>query len=389
MKVLHVVSSIDPRSGGPVEALRGLTRAQQAEGVDAQVLATWSPGEDTGLAQRLQEAGVPVRLVGPCRRPLGWRWGLAATVARCVAEAHLVHIHALWEEVQHQAARSAWRQGKPYLFRPCGMLDPWSLRQGRWKKALYLRFRLRADLDRASALHFTTEAERDLTASLGLKAPALVEPNGIDAADLDNLPLPGAFRSRVGISPGRLLVLFLGRLHPKKGLDLLLPAFARFPGDALLVVAGPDSDGYRAQLESRARQLGIADRLLFPGLLLGQHKWAALVDADLFVLPSFQENFGVAVVEALAAGTPVLLSDQVNLCGEVRRAGVGGVVALEEEALAAELARWLTDATLRGAAADQAIPFVRERYLWGPIARRWVGHYSRLLNAQARPLFSK
>jgi glycosyltransferase involved in cell wall biosynthesis len=186
-------------------------------------------------------------------------------------------------------------------------------------------------------------------------------------------------------------VLFLGRLHPKKGLELLLPAFARLPGDALLVIAGPDSDGYRARLEALAAGLGVGHRLLFTGLLLGRDKWAALVDADLFVLPSYQENFGIAVVEALAAGTPVLISDQVNLHREVRGAEVGGVVPLDPEALATDLARWMGDANLRREAGAQGAALVRERYLWGPIARRWAGHYDRLLSraTQASPLRSR
>jgi glycosyltransferase involved in cell wall biosynthesis len=379
MKVLHVVSNIDPRSGGPAEALRGLAVAQRAAGLDVRVLATWSAGQDTGMAGQLGGKGVPVQLIGPCHRPTAWRWGLAAAVRRHAAGADLVHIHALWEDVQHRAARAARRLGRPYLFRPCGMLDPWSLRQGRWKKALYLRWRLRADLDGAAALHFTTGEERDLTRPLGLRAPALVEPNGIDAADLDSLPPRGTFRADRGIPPDRRVVLFLGRLHPKKGLDLLLPAFARAGGDSLLVIAGPGADDYPARLEARAAELGIADRVVFTGLLLGRDKWSALVDADLFVLPSHQENFGVAVVEALGAGTPVLISDQVNLHGEVAGAGVGGVVPLDPEALPRELARWLGDGDLRRQAAGRARPFVRERYLWEQIARRWVGHYSRLL----------
>jgi glycosyltransferase involved in cell wall biosynthesis len=364
-----------------VEALRGLALAQREAGLSVRVLATWSRGEDLGLAEQLGKAGVPVALIGPCHRPLSWRQGLTAEVGRQAAGADLVHIHALWEEVQHQAARAARRLGRPYVFRPCGMLDPWSLRQRWWKKALYLRWRLRADLDGAAALHFTTEGERDLTKPLGLRAPALVEPNGIDAGDLDALPPRGTFRARHGIPPPRRVALFLGRLHPKKGLDLLLPAFARVGGDPLLVVAGPGDEGYKARLAALAAELGIAARVVFTGLLLGRDKWSALVDADLFVLPSHQENFGVAVVEALGAGTPVLISDQVNLHGEVSAAGVGGVVPLDPDTLARELGRWLSDDPLRREAASRAGPFVRERYLWDQIARRWVGHYERLLRA--------
>lgn len=295
-----------------------------------------------------------------------------------MGQASVIHIHGLWEEVQCRAARVAQAHRKPYLIRPCGMLDPWSLAQGRWKKSLYLRLRLRSVLDGAAAIHFTTHTEGELTRPLRLRAPALVEPNGLSLEEYASLPPPGTFRLRHGIHPGRLLLLFLSRLHPKKGLDLLLPAFARLVGDSLLVIAGPDQNDYRATLAAEVARLGLDGRVLFTGMLQGVEKLAALADADLFVLPSYQENFGVAVIEALAAGTPVVLSDQVNIHAEVYAAGVGGVVPTRVEPLAAELQRWLDSGELRRAASSRAVPFVRERFGWDRIAQRWAGHYGRL-----------
>jgi glycosyltransferase involved in cell wall biosynthesis len=259
------------------------------------------------------------------------------------------------------------------------MLDPWSLAQARWKKALYLWFRLRRDLNGAAALHFTTETERDLTRPLGLRPLALVEPNGISLDEFANLPARGGFRERHGIAPDRPLLLFLSRLHPKKGLDLLLPALALLPDrEVLLILAGPDQDGYRAFLEAEAARLGLERRILFTGMLQGKEKQAALVDADLFVLPSYQENFGIAVVEALAAGTPVVISDQVNIHREVSAAGVGSVVPTRIDALAGELARWLGDEELRRSTAAATPLFVRERFNWERIALRWAEHYDQI-----------
>src|SRR5262249_48936832 len=156
-----------------------------------------------------------------------------------VRQADVVHIHALWEEVQHRAARTAWQRGKPYLIRPCGMLDPWSLAQGRLRKALYLRWRLRTNLNRAAALHFPSQPERALTRPLRLRVPALVEPNGISLEEFADLPARGKFRSGHNIPADGPLILFMSRIHPKKGLDLLVPAFAQLkvPG-AILVLAG-------------------------------------------------------------------------------------------------------------------------------------------------------
>jgi glycosyltransferase involved in cell wall biosynthesis len=381
LNILHVISSIDPRHGGPPVALAGLGAAQAAAGLSVGVVATLKAGAQTELADRLRNQGVRVELVGPCWGPLAWHRKLQSIVAGAVDQADVVHIHGLWEEVQHQAARTAQRNNKPYVMRPCGMLDPWSLAQGRLKKALYLRWRLRGNLDRASALHFTTQTEADLARPLRMCPPALIEPNGIAPDEFTDLPPRGLFRRRFELPTDRLMVLFLSRLHHKKGLDLLLPAFAR-TADALLVLAGPDEEGYRAKLEAEVVRLGLGGRVFFPGMLRGEDKWAALADADLFVLPSYQENFGIAVVEALAAGLPVVISDQVNIQAEVSEAGVGGVTPTQVAPLAAELQRWLTDESLRRTAAQRAPGFARERYAWDRIAARWVEHYRRLAQSE-------
>jgi glycosyltransferase involved in cell wall biosynthesis len=380
MKVLHVISSIDPRSGGPPVALIGLAEAQRAIGLEVFVVATWTKGADLTAADRLRQQGIRVNLVGPCLRPLVWHRRIGPVVREETTRAEVVHVHGVWEEVQHRACRVAQSLGKPYIIRPCGMLDPWGLRQRALKKKIYLYWRLRRNLNRAAALHFTAPAEHALTEPLRLVPAAIVEPNGVDLTEFAELPVRGTFRSRYPQPDGRLLVLFLSRLHHKKGLELLIPAFAQTAAsDAFLVLAGPDSDGYQAKLAELARRHGLADRVIFTGMLHGKERIAALADADLFVLPSYQENFGLAVVEALASQTPVLISDQVNIHEDIRSAGVGGVVPAEVAPLAAELKRWLADTELRMAAASRARAFVQERYDWRPIAHRWAGHYERLV----------
>jgi glycosyltransferase involved in cell wall biosynthesis len=173
------------------------------------------------------------------------------------------------------------------------------------------------------------------------------------------------------------MILFLGRVHYGKGLEVLVPALAKMRRkDAMLVVAGPDPTGYRATIESLGRES--LERIIFTGMIGGEERLAALRDADVLALPSFHENFGLAVVESLAAGTPVVISDQVYLHPEISRAGVGAVVPLDADALARELDRWLDDEALRRDAASKAAAFVRERYDWDTIARRWVGHYAKL-----------
>jgi len=378
MRVLHVISSVDARLGGPSLALGGLAVAQRNAGVDVGILTTYRDEEDTSVCDRLRAAGVAVRRVGPATGPLWRAAGLDEAAEEEVARADVVHVHALWEEAQHLAARACQRLGKPYVVRPCGMLDPWSLSQGKWKKRLYMLWRLRRNLNRAAGLHFTTTIERDLTGPLKLRAPAIVEPNGLDLAEYADLPPRGQWRSKWPAIGDRPVVLFMSRLHPKKGLDLLIPAFASIAQkDAVLVIAGPSEDGYGQTVRALAVTHGVADRVIFPGMLGGREKLAALVDADLFVLPSYQENFGNVVVEAMAAGTPVVVSDQVNLWPEVAEARAGGVVELDVPAIARETVKWLAD-DARRAAGLRGRAYALARYDWAAIARRWGDRYAAL-----------
>jgi glycosyltransferase involved in cell wall biosynthesis len=297
-----------------------------------------------------------------------------------------VHIHALWEEIQHQAARIANNRGVPYLFTPHGMLDPWSLAQSRVKKQLYMLWRLNRDLNRAAAIHLTSDAERDHVQRIVARSKLFVEPLGVDLSEFESLPARGTFRQRYPQLAGRKLVTFLGRIHREKGLELLVPAIAQLRRarpelDVALVIVGPDSQGYRATVEKLIADEGDTlrdDRVLFTGMLQGADRVAALVDSDLFALPSFHENFGLSVIEALACRVPVVISDEVNIHQEIARARVGGVTSCAVEPLVIELERWLSDEALCAAASERARPFVWERYDWNKIAANWVGHYRSL-----------
>lgn len=377
MRIAHVISSIDPRTGGPAVAIKGFVSAQKLCGLDVSIVSTYHASDSAAAAEPLRAQGIDVTLIGPSIGKLHRHPDIVPKLKEKLATADVVHIHALWEEIQHQGARVCRAIGKPYIIRPCGMLDPWSLAQGALKKKIYMIWRLRKNLNYAEAMHFTAELERDLTAALKLKARSIVEPNGVDLAEFDNPPPKGTFRNQYPQLAGRLMVLFMSRIHPKKGLDLLVPAFAKAERrNAMLVIAGPDDAGYRATVEGMARDAGISNEILFTGMLKGEARIAALQDADLFALPSYQENFGIAVVEALAAGCPTIISDQVNIYREVASAEVGAVVPTQIDPLAQQLTRWIADESLRGQAAAKAKEFARSRYDWKQIALRWKSHYA-------------
>jgi len=375
MRILHVMHGLSLGGGGPAVALMGLSAAQAAAGLEVSLAAATVGESDAAIARHIASRGVSVHTFGPTRG-LRNHPDLAPTLERLIPHAEVVHIHALWEAVQHRAARICQRLGKPYIITPHGMLDPWALRQGRLKKSLYMLWRLRRNLRCAAALHFATRIERDLVEPLGLARRAIVEPLGIDYSEFHDLPAPGSFRARYPQLGDRPYVVYLGRLHPQKGLELLIPAFARASvGEARLVLVGPDSRGFQRQVEAWVTENGLEGRVLLTGMLTGSDRIAALADATLFALPSYHENFGVSVVEALAAGRPVIISDQVQIHQEITAAQVGAVVPLDVDALARELTAWLADPARREAAAGRCRPFVLETFEWGHIAGRWVDHY--------------
>ncbi|MGH9957479.1 MAG: glycosyltransferase, partial [Pyrinomonadaceae bacterium] len=330
------------------------------------------------LAETMRIRGIEVVAIGPCIGPLSWHPGIGSPLKNVIQEADVVHVHAVWEQVQHEASVTAFREGVPYVITPHGMLDPWSLGQKSVKKKLYMAWRLRRNLDRAASIHFLSDVERDLTEPLGLKAAKIVEPNGVELAEFDPLPPANTFRARYQLGD-RPIVLFMGRLHPKKGLDLLIPAFAQAaPKEAALVIAGPGSREYVEKVHALIHHNGLGERTLLPGMLYGQDRIAALTDADLFVLPSYQEAAPIAVIESLAAGTPVVISDRINICDQIANAAVGGVVTPNIPALSKELSNWLGDADRRQRASLKARAFVSEHYDWNRIARCWIDHYGRL-----------
>ncbi len=378
MRVLHVISGIEAQNGGPTNALIGLTKAQRHIGLDVRVVSTWRHPDGPANVPAFTANGVPVEMIGPAWTARMWNPRIGTTLRRLIGEADVVHVHALFEEIQHRAAVISREMGKPYIMRPCGALDPWVQSRGRLKKWFYMAARLRRNLNRAAAIHYVTAAERDAAASLGLTSRSIVEPNGIDLAEFDPLPARGALRRTLGISDSQRVVLFLGRIDYKKGLDLLVPAFAatNLP-DTILVLAGPDSYGYRQQIESLIQHHDLSSRVLFTGMLSGHTRIEALVDADLFAMTSYVENFGVSLIEALAAGKDVLISENVNLSKDLAAASIGRIVRADVNDIAQGLRAWNQEPRRTFRTEHQT--FAVEQFNWRNIARRWEQHYMEMV----------
>jgi glycosyltransferase involved in cell wall biosynthesis len=376
MRILHVISGLDPQNGGPTVALVGLATAQKSVGMDVSILATWKIPDGLPVARQLQERGVKVTMVGPASGTLSWHPEIKKKMAEAVGRADVVHIHGLFEEVQHRAAREAQRQGVRYIITPHGMLSPWNMSRSKWRKRIYMLLRLRRNLDRAAAIHFTSEVERDLVAPLKIKAGVVMEGLGLELEEFRELPAKGSFRAAFGMVGQKRILLFLGRIDYKKGLDVLIPAFAAAKlENTLLVIAGPDRDGYKPAVVKMIEECGIGDQVYFTGMLRGRQRIEAYVDADLFVLTSHQENFGITVIEAMASGAAVLISNQVNIHREVANAQAGEVIADTVPASVEGMRKWMADESGRRRAGDAGRKFAMENYDWIAIAERWIQHY--------------
>jgi glycosyltransferase involved in cell wall biosynthesis len=266
------------------------------------------------------------------------------------------------------------------------MLDPWSLAQKRWKKKLALALGYRAMLNRAAALHLLNADEQHLLAPLRLRSPGVVLPNGVFLEEIDPLPPPSAFAQSYPALADKPYVLFISRLHYKKGLDYLAEAFRLVAGrrpEARLVVAGPD-DGARADFERRVSGPELAGRVLLVGPLYGAAKWAALAGAACFCLPSRQEGFSVAVLEAMACRTPAVVSEACHF-PEVAEAGAGAVVPLDAERIADALDGFLGDPDARRRAGEAGRRLVETQSTWPAVAARSLELYRSLAPAAGRP----
>ena len=376
MKILHVISGLDPQNGGTTTALVGMAASQAHVGLDVTVLSTWKIEDGKPVADGLRAKGVQVIHIGPATGKLSRHPELKKMMMGAVNNADVVHIHGLFEQAQHDAARAAMELRKPYVITPHGMLSPWNMQQNKWGKKLYMLWRLQKNLHHAAAIHYTTDAERDLAIPLKLPGKAVVMPLGLDVEEFKSLPERGTFRRQFPQLADQPFVLFLGRLDYKKGLDILIPAFAdaNLP-NVKLVLAGPDRDGYGPTVRRLVELHHLQDRVIFTGMLHGKDRLAAYVDASLFALTSYQENFGITVIEAMACGCPVLISDQVNIFSQVNIAKAGRVVAANREQTKLALAEMINDSQSESMGKNGR-DFAMDKYDWIQIAAAWKLEYT-------------
>jgi glycosyltransferase involved in cell wall biosynthesis len=384
VRVLQIVAYFAPAFayGGPPRTVLGLCRALQECGVDVDVFTTTANGSSDFPASPEQGEiyeGVRVHYFA---RHFPKRFFRAADLARIlsasVCDFDLVHVHGLWNFTVWSAVRIVRQSPVPYVVSPRGMLDSGSMTHQTWRKLLAYRLLERRSLESATRLHATSASESRSLEALGFADKTFELPNGFDAP-LD-MPARGAFRARLNVPGSAPLVTYLGRIHPIKRLDLLAAAFqrlhARYP-EARLVIAGPDDERSRKKLQPLFE--AFAGAVIWMGELGSEDKWGLLRDSTALVMCSDSESFGVAVVEAMAAGIPVVVT---RTCPwqEVERVRCGFWVEQDPAAIAAAL-DWIV--RNRSEAAEMGLrgtALARRQYGWSAIGAAMLERYGEILS---------
>ena len=337
--ILHLIRSLDPAEGGPVEYLKQVAIAQKELGVHTSILTLDPP--DPAWVRNLP---VSVLECGPSRGTYGFNSSLERKLCKISGSFGAMVVHGLWQFHGVCVARAAQKTGIPYFVFPHGMLDPWFRKSAlvkHFKKQLYWILTERKVLESARRVLFTSSKELHLarfTFWPHANYQDCIVPLGVPSAPAGVEPLREIFFKRFAHLRRRPFLLFLGRLHPKKGCDMLIQAMGKLNSPVDLVMAGPNSDpGFSAGLQKAAKSVSVT----FAGMVEGELKAGALAAANALILPSHHENFGLVVAEALSFGTPVLLSRQVNIAEDIESAGAGFVEPDTVEGTTRLIERWL------------------------------------------------
>ena len=391
MRILQIVPSISLVYGGPSQMVLELSTALAAQNIDITILTTDSNGDagqpplNVPLEQPVTQNGYHIRYFrcSPFRR-YKFSLQLLQWLNQHTAEFDLAHIHALFSPVTTIAATIARNNNLPYILRPLGTLDPADLRKKKQLKKIYVSLLEKRNIAHAAALHFTTTQEAKISERFGVSTKDLVIPLGVHPPEkIQDENLVHCLQSQ-GVEVKHPMILFMSRIEPKKGLDLLLPALEKLLAEGVdfqFILAGtnPQCPSYEVQIHSQIKASPIAKFTKITGFVTGEIKTSLLQIADLFVLPSYYENFGIAVAEAMAAGTPVVISDQVHIYQDVVSAEAGWVGRCKIEDVATLIKLALQNEGERKRRGLNAKKLAKNSYSWQAIAKHTIQAYEKII----------
>lgn len=382
MKILNICA-YTWEIGGPARIIYDHTVEAIAQGHEVDILSPMSVGD------KLYPAPDGARII-PCRRtqPLAsvyreFSLDLYHYLKKHVNDYDVIHIHGIWHF--GSLAPFFWKSRTPKVITIHGLLDRWAVNHHAWKKKLVSALYQKKLLAKADIIHINNlEEQEDVRHYLGyLPENLVIIPNGMKMSDYESLPKKGVFRAQFQIPADLKILLFMGRLNIKKGLDLLLPAFQEYYArnqDTMLIIAGPD-DGYEEEARSFVEKHQLSDRVKFVGMLTGEIKKAALSDATVFVLPTYSEGFSIAVLEAMASKLPVVVSDRTGFGDFTRYYDAAALTQLEVADLTAHLTQMLGDESYRLEKAANAYRMVSELFDIRIVARKMLDTYRKAIEA--------
>jgi len=385
MHAAHALAYMAARYGGPPNVALRLGVAASRLGQSASWWASATPGDLSELAY----LGPDCHLF-PVSFPGSWFYSpcFSKTLFASIRAIDLFHLHQIWDYPVYAASRLARKHGKPYLITPHGIFtSKW--RYNSPKKRAYLAFVARPMIDRSACLHALTPQESEGFLTAGLRKPATIIPNGVDPSDFSALPPPSVAESLWPEIRSRRVLLFMSRLSPEKGLDLLLQAWSKASGerdDWILLLAGPCSSNYQRRVQDMVAQLAPGSAVL-TGMLTGQEKLAALSRANAFVLPSYSEGFSVAVLEAMMCSLPCLLTSACNF-PEAKQSGAAYIADAEAQSFGEALRYLLKLPDCRlGEMGNLGRELVLRDYTWDIVARKMLTVYQCILAGKEIPMY--
>lgn len=383
---MFVVGDMHSESSGVARIVCSLANALARRGCDVPVYTVKSGGREAA-AYLLDH---PEQCIA---EPGRWTWRLSRSPAlkhrlrRDVRDYDVIHSHSVWTLPNHYACLAGRRAKRPFMFTAHGTLEPWAMQRSGWKKRLVWRWFQRRDLRDAACIQVNSRREAEGVRRQGLSNPLPVIPNGVDLAPFAD-PHEDHLRNRFPELRGRRIALFLSRVHQKKGLDHLIEAWSRLAGAYgdtwRLVIVGPD-DGHEAVARRAVAELGVAESVVFVGPLSGDEKAAALEHADLFALPSFSEGFSMAILEAMAARLPVLITPGCNFDAVAEReAGLIVSPDAHDTQRGLRTLMEMTD-TERAEMGRRGRAMIERDYTWDRVAEQLAAVYNWLAGGGQRP----
>ncbi|MBE9260551.1 glycosyltransferase [Dolichospermum sp. LEGE 00246] len=395
MKVLHVIPSVATVRGGPSQAILEMVKALRKNDIDAEIVTTNDNGEDildVPLGKFINYQQVPVQFFprfSPsihALREFAFSRELTIWLWQNIRNYDLLHIHGIFSYAPTISMAIARRQKVPYIVRPYGLLCEWSLQQKARKKKLYLKLIEKANLDHSQSIHFTSIVEQKEALPLNLTSSSFVLPLGIYPPQRI-LNAREKLKKHLNIPTDEPIILFLSRLHPKKGLDYLIPALSKLSDYRFtFIVAGSGDSDYETEVKTLVTTHGIAEKTHFTGFVKGEIKDLLIQGADIFALTSYSENFGISVLESLAAGTPVIITPGVALSDIVQQQHLGYVTELNINDIATTIENFLDHpqeskemGDSYGALRYRARQFILDNYTWDKIALKMISVYENII----------